>query len=90
MLRHSSQWPGAFVPPPQVPAYSLTDAFLSVSLAMAIHGSEKAVVDTARRVAKKLPRAKREAMFDIVNSPRPLAYVADLLRSAPIKPPPQY
>ncbi|MFF7708423.1 hypothetical protein [Pseudomonas sp. NPDC007930] len=86
MLRTLAQRFGQLAPSSsKAPAYSLTDAFLSVSLAMAIHGNEKAVADTARRVAKKLPRAKREMMYDIVNSPSPVGYVSELLRSAPLR-----
>ncbi|EIU1413930.1 hypothetical protein [Pseudomonas aeruginosa] len=55
---------------------NLTDAVLALLLAERIHGTDEAIRKTAKNVAKKLPRSKRDVIFDIANSKRP----SDLVR----------
>ncbi len=57
------------------PAMTLTDAVLALLLTVRIHGTDDAVRATAKRCAKKLPRSKRDLMFQIVDSRAPHAFV---------------
>nr|WP_296220567.1 hypothetical protein [Pseudomonas sp. UBA2684] len=51
------------------------DAILALLLAAKIHGTPKAVKNTAKRCAKLLPRSKRNFMFTVAESPRPLEMI---------------
>lgn len=55
---------------------TLTDAILVLLLAYRIHGTDEAIRRSAKNVAKKLPRSKRDIIYSIADSKRPL----DLLR----------
>nr|WP_081963313.1 hypothetical protein [Pseudomonas sp. ML96] len=55
---------------------TLSDATLALMLSARIHGTDSAVVATAKRCAQRLPRSKRRSMFSLINSPEPLKLVA--------------
>ncbi|MNJ40317.1 hypothetical protein D3C77_352090 [compost metagenome] len=50
---------------------TLTDAILVLLLAERIHGTDEAIRRSAKSVAKKLPRSKRDIIYDIAGSKRP-------------------
>lgn len=50
---------------------TLSDAILILLLAERIHGTDVAVRKAAKNVVKKLPRAKRDVIWDIIDSKRP-------------------
>lgn len=56
-------------------AKTLTDAYLVLLLCATIHGTDEAVRGAAKRCAKTLPRSKRDMMFQIANSEKPLELV---------------
>lgn len=56
----------------------ISDATLAVLLAAKIHGTDTAVRSTAKRCAKLLPRSKRDLMFQISESKKPLELVAHI------------
>jgi hypothetical protein len=56
----------------------ISDATLAVLLAAKIHGTDAAVRSTAKRCAKLLPRSKRDLMFQISESKKPLELVAHI------------
>ena len=51
------------------------DAILALLLAAKIHGTPKAVKNTAKRRAKLSPKNKRNFMFTVAESPRPLEII---------------
>jgi hypothetical protein len=54
---------------------TLTDAVIALLLTVRIYGTDDAVRATAKRCAKRLPRSKRDLMFQIVDSRAPHAFV---------------
>ncbi|KRP47812.1 hypothetical protein TU75_18530 [Pseudomonas poae] len=50
---------------------TLTDAIIVILLAEKIHGTDAAIRNSAKNVAKKLPRSKRSIMYDIADSKSP-------------------
>jgi hypothetical protein len=54
---------------------NLTDAFLILLLAARIHGTDQAVRTSAKSVVKKLPRGKRDVIYKVIDSKRPLQMV---------------
>lgn len=50
----------------------LTDATLVLLLAARIHGTDEGVRAAARSVVKRLPRSKRDIIYTVINSKRPL------------------
>lgn len=54
---------------------TLLDATLALVLAARIHRSDAAVRATARRCVKRLPRSKRDVVFQVIDSTRPLVLV---------------
>ena len=50
---------------------TLTDAVIVLLLAERIHGTDEAIRKSAKNVAKKLPRSKRDLMYHIAESQRP-------------------
>ncbi|MBA1250148.1 MULTISPECIES: hypothetical protein [Pseudomonas] len=59
------------------------DAILTLALAAEIHGTDKAVSQTAKRVAKALPGRYRQHMYDVINSPSPLRHIKLFLKTMP-------
>ena len=59
----------------------LTDAILILMLAARIHGTDEAVRASAKSVVKKLPRAKRDLIYDVINARSPLHLVGFLLEN---------
>ncbi|MGC4011272.1 MAG: hypothetical protein QM805_21135 [Pseudomonas sp.] len=59
----------------------LLDAVLALLLAARIHHSDGAVIATAKRCAKRLPRSERRLMFAISGSAQPLEVVHRLARN---------
>lgn len=57
---------------------TLTDATIALLLAARIHGTDAAVRTTAKRCAKLVPRAKRDLLYQVVESKSPLALVGFL------------
>ncbi|CRM33265.1 hypothetical protein [Pseudomonas sp. 25 R 14] len=60
---------------------NLTDATLVLLLAARIHGTDDAVRASARSVVKKLPRSKRDLIYQVVNSRSPLELVEFLAQN---------
>jgi hypothetical protein len=61
---------------------NLTDAVIILLLAARIHGTDEAVRASAKSCVKKLPRAKRDLIYNVINSRSPMemvAYVAENL-----------
>ncbi|HFX1080041.1 TPA: hypothetical protein ACIDZX_001604 [Pseudomonas aeruginosa] len=56
----------------------LLDSTLALLLAARIHGSDAAVRATAKRCVGRLPRSKRDLLFQVINSRSPLALVEHL------------
>lgn len=54
---------------------NLTDATLILLLAERIHGTDEGVREAAKNVVKKLPRSKRDLIYNVINSPSPLELV---------------
>jgi hypothetical protein len=59
-------------------AMNLTDATLVLLLAARIHGTDEAVRASAKSVVKKLPRSKRDLIYQVIDSRRPLELVGFL------------
>ncbi|NWB32102.1 DUF7740 domain-containing protein [Pseudomonas gingeri] len=57
---------------------TLTDAVLILLLAARIHGTDEAVRASAKSCVKKLPRAKRDLIYSVINSRSPMELVAFL------------
>lgn len=57
---------------------TLTDATIELLLAARIHGTDAAVRATVKRCAKLVSRAKRDLLYQIVESKSPLALVGFL------------
>jgi len=57
---------------------NLTDATLALLLAANIHGTDEAIRKTAKSVVKRLPRSKRDLIYKIIESRRPLDLVVHL------------
>lgn len=57
---------------------NLTDAVLLLLLAERIHGTDEAIRRTAKRVAKKLPRAQRNLLFNVAGSKSPSELIRHL------------
>ncbi|KIH83560.1 hypothetical protein [Pseudomonas batumici] len=55
---------------------TLTDAVLILLLAARIHGTDDAVRASAKSCVKKLPRGKRELIYNVINSHSPMDLVA--------------
>lgn len=54
---------------------TLLDTALALLLAARIHRSDAAVRATARRCVKRLPRSKRDVIFQVIDSHSPLVLV---------------
>ncbi|GID02990.1 hypothetical protein [Pseudomonas sp. 008] len=54
---------------------NITDATLILLLAERIHGTDEGVREAAKSVVKKLPRGKRDLIYNVINSPTPLELV---------------
>lgn len=50
---------------------TLSDAILILMLADRIHGTEQAIRRAGKNVIKKLPRSKRQIIYDLIESPQP-------------------
>lgn len=50
---------------------TLSDAILILMLADRIHGTEQAIRRAGKNVIKKLPRSKRQIIYDLIDSPQP-------------------
>lgn len=48
---------------------TLTDAILILMLADRLHGTDAAIRRVGKNLVKKLPRAKREIIYNLINSP---------------------
>lgn len=48
-----------------------SEALLALQLAVTIHGTDKAVIATAKRCAKLLPRSKRDLVYQVIESKSP-------------------
>ncbi|WP_057396062.1 hypothetical protein [Pseudomonas fluorescens] len=57
---------------------NLTDATLVLFLAARIHGTDEAVRASAKSVVKKLPRSKRDLIYQVIDAQNPLALVGFL------------
>ena len=57
---------------------TVSDATLSLLLAVKIHGTNAAVIATAKRCAQRLPRSKRFLMFSVMSSRNPIDFVRAL------------
>ncbi|SEB46518.1 hypothetical protein SAMN04490193_1382 [Pseudomonas marginalis] len=62
-------------------AMNLTDATLVLLLAARIHGTDEAVRASAKSVVKKLPRSKRDLIYKVIDSRRPLELVGFLAQN---------
>ncbi|MDZ7890040.1 MAG: hypothetical protein U5M72_12635 [Pseudomonas sp.] len=60
---------------------TLTDTVIALLLAVRIHGTDDAIRATAKRCAKRLPRSKRDLVYQIVDSPSPHAFVVFLAQT---------
>lgn len=54
---------------------NLTDATLVLLLAARIHGTDEAIRASAKSVVKKLPRGKRDLIYQVIDSKTPLDLV---------------
>ena len=54
---------------------NLTDAVLVLLLAARIHGTDEAVRASAKSCVKKLPRGKRDLIYNVINSRSPMEMV---------------
>ncbi|AXK56480.1 hypothetical protein [Pseudomonas protegens] len=50
---------------------TLSDAILILMLADRSHGTEQAISRAGKNVIKKLPRSKRQIIYDLIDSPQP-------------------
>ncbi|UUQ64390.1 hypothetical protein NLK61_24760 [Pseudomonas fuscovaginae UPB0736] len=57
---------------------NLSDAVLILLLAARIHGTDEAVRASAKSCVKKLPRSKRDPIYNVINSRRPMELIAYL------------
>ncbi|MGU0622961.1 DUF7740 domain-containing protein [Pseudomonas aeruginosa] len=57
------------------------DAIFALMLSAQIHQTHRAIKNTARRCAKRLPKNNRTLMITIARSPRPLDMIAFIERS---------
>lgn len=57
---------------------TLSDALLVLLLAERIHGSDEAIRRAAKNVVKKLPRSKRDIIFQIVDTKNPRQLIQHL------------
>lgn len=55
---------------------NLSDVVLVLFLAARIHGTDEAVRASAKSCVKKLPRAKRDLIYNVINSRSPMELVA--------------
>ncbi|QXI26349.1 DUF7740 domain-containing protein [Pseudomonas vanderleydeniana] len=55
---------------------NLSDAVLILLLAARIHGTDEAVRASAKSCVKKLPRSKRELIYNVINSRSPMELIA--------------
>lgn len=60
---------------------TLTDTVIALLLAARIHGTDHAIRATAKRCAKRLPRSKRDLVYQIVDSRSPHALVVFLAQT---------
>ncbi|WP_338524021.1 hypothetical protein NUH87_30730 [Pseudomonas batumici] len=60
---------------------NLTDAVLILLLAARIHGTDDAVRASAKSCVKKLPRGKRDLIYNVINSRSPMELVALMAES---------
>lgn len=61
---------------------NLTDAVIILLLAARIHGTDEAVRASAKSCVRQFPRAKRDLIYNVINSRSPMemvAYVAENL-----------
>ncbi|WP_057395693.1 hypothetical protein [Pseudomonas fluorescens] len=54
---------------------TLRDAVLVLLLAECIHGTDEAVRRAGKNVVKKLPRSKRDILYNLIDSPTPLKLI---------------
>lgn len=54
---------------------TLSDAVLVLLLAERIHGTNDAVHRAGKNVVKKLPRSKRDILYDLIDSPNPVKLI---------------
>lgn len=64
-----------------MPRKTLSDAILILIIADQIHGTDEAIRRAGKNVVKKLPRSKRNIIYDLISSPRP----KDLIRVDQVK-----
>lgn len=50
---------------------TLSDAILVLMLADRIHGSDEAVRRAGKNIVKKLPRSKRDIIYELISNPHP-------------------
>lgn len=55
------------------------EALLALQLAVTLHGTDKAVINTAKRCSRLLPRSKRDLMYQVINSGSPQELVIYLV-----------
>jgi hypothetical protein len=58
------------------PAMNLSDVVLVLLLAARIHGTDEAVRASAKSCVKKLPRSKRDLIYNVINSRSPMELIA--------------
>ncbi|MCQ0166075.1 hypothetical protein DN388_03815 [Pseudomonas sp. S12(2018)] len=54
---------------------TLSDAVLILLLAERIHGTDGAVRRAGKNIVKKLPRSKRDILYNLIDSPNPLRLI---------------
>lgn len=54
---------------------TLSDAVLVLPLAERIHGTDDAVRRAGKNIVQKLPRSKREILYNLIDSPYPLKLI---------------
>lgn len=57
------------------------EALLALQLAVTLHGTDKAVIATAKRCAKLLPRSKRDLLYRVIDSKSPQELVMYLVQN---------
>lgn len=62
-------------------AMNLSDVVLVLLLAARIHGTDEAVRASAKSCVKKLPRSKRDLIYNVINSRSPMDLIAVLAES---------
>ena len=60
---------------------NLTDATLVLLLAARIHGTDEGVRTAAKSVVKKLPRSKRDLIYNVIRSQSPLELVRHIAQN---------